>query len=298
MADVLTEREVKVVWKERGSGTFGQVFQGKYGGEEVAVKIFKTKCSKVMIQREIATLSSAKHPNIVLLHGSFVAKDDRLGVVMEWIPQTLDEALKSHQNLDLWKILVGTAKGIQYLHEKGILHRDIKSHNIMLTLTGEAKLSDFGTARAFKGTDSNWLKKVEKTMKVGTALFASPEVRRGANYGYPADIYSFGMTIKDIVSYYDHIEGNEAEFLETLSNSCTAKEDKRPTIQEILHLLKKNRGKFSTSTSINYVNSDSTESSSTKAKTGHKKRKITEEAERIFKKLKKNQNQASRSSRH
>ena len=88
--------------------------------------------------------------------------------------------------------------GLQYLHfEKEIVHRDIKSMNVLVTNNYGCKLTDFGTVRLL--SDSTKKQAAKITLEgIGTLRYMSPELRRGEEYGYPADIYSMGVVLFEI----------------------------------------------------------------------------------------------------
>jgi WD40 repeat protein/tRNA A-37 threonylcarbamoyl transferase component Bud32 len=140
-----------------------------------------------------------QHPNIVQVR-EFLFEQDRFYIVMEFIqgetlaqrlqqlgrPMTMGEADGTfHQALE----------GLGYAHTQGVVHRDVKPSNIMLTLEGVAKLTDFGIAR---GRDT--AKLTQTGMAVGTAAYMSPEQIQGAKIDHRSDIYSMGITLYEALT--------------------------------------------------------------------------------------------------
>ena len=100
--------------------------------------------------------------------------------------------LKVEQAID---IAIQVAKGLQTAHEKGVVHRDIKSGNIMLTSTDQAKITDFGLAKLSGQTT---LTKTDTTM--GTVAYMSPEQARGEMVDHRTDIWSFGVILYEMIT--------------------------------------------------------------------------------------------------
>lgn len=146
---------------------------------------------------EAKAAAALNHPNIATIHAIEEA-DDELFLVMEYIP---GKHLKDHiQGKPLpveeaKDIARQIAKGLWAAHQKGIVHRDIKSANIMSSGDGEVKIMDFGLAK-FRG--SAQLTQVGTT--VGTAAFMSPEQSRGGDVDQRTDIWSFGIVLYELMT--------------------------------------------------------------------------------------------------
>lgn len=186
-------------------GANGEVWRGEYAGQFVAIKRLLTDIRSdvraiEIFSREIRLGSSLEHPNIVRFIGLSWRSLAELSMVSEYLPMgDLARFLVSKESRALtWKneklsLASDIAKALVYLHSlvPVIIHRDLKSLNILLTATFEAKLSDFGLSRerSFEET---------MTMGVGTLLWTAPEVLRGDRYSEKADIYSFGIVLSEL----------------------------------------------------------------------------------------------------
>ena len=156
-----------------------------------ALKEFKT---------EVAALRKLPpHPNVVRLIGA--CTNPGMAIVYEYMPQgTLFHALRSKLTLSLddrLALALDCATGLQHLHANSILHRDIKSHNILLDLHQgrlRAKLGDLGCSRVLAETGDEAMAKTE----LGTAGYVAPEVLYGVPYAFPADVFSLGVLLYEI----------------------------------------------------------------------------------------------------
>ncbi|RLN56191.1 hypothetical protein BBJ29_003807 [Phytophthora kernoviae] len=188
-------------------GGYGMVYRGTYRGEAVAIKMLLPESRKTMRQinaflSEIKLMAAMEHPRIVRLIGVAWDSLSDLCSVTEFM-----EAgdLRSNLNYMEWhehrphgfdlekaRIALHVAHSLTYLHSLDplVLHRDLKSKNILLTANGDAKITDFGVSR-----ESN-----DRTMTagVGTSLWMAPEVMMGDRYGVSADIFSFGVVLSEL----------------------------------------------------------------------------------------------------
>ncbi|KAJ0054474.1 hypothetical protein Pint_00461 [Pistacia integerrima] len=160
----------------------------------------------VEFQSEIRTLAQVEHLNLVKLYGYLEYRDERI-VIVEYVPNgTLREHLDcAHGNiLDLaarLDIAIDVAHAITYLHmytDHPIIHRDIKSSNILLTENFRAKVTDFGFARLAADTDSGATH--VSTQVKGTAGYLDPEYLRTYQLTEKSDVYSFGVLLVELVS--------------------------------------------------------------------------------------------------
>ncbi|KAK3009619.1 hypothetical protein RJ639_013804, partial [Escallonia herrerae] len=194
-----------------GQGGFGTVYKGRLeDGTLVAVKRAK-KCIYdkhlgVEFQSEIRTLAQVEHINLIRYYGYLEHEDERIVVVEYAANGTLREHLDSlHANvLDLaarLDIAIDVAHAITYLHmytDHPIIHRDIKSSNILLTENLRAKVADFGFARL--ATDSNSDATHVSTQVKGTAGYLDPEYLRTYQLTDRSDVYSFGVLLVEVVT--------------------------------------------------------------------------------------------------
>ncbi|XP_062156178.1 calmodulin-binding receptor-like cytoplasmic kinase 2 [Alnus glutinosa] len=194
-----------------GQGGFGTVFKGRLeDGTVVAVKRAKKsvydKHLGVEFQSEIQTLAQVEHLNLVKFYGCLEHGDERI-VVVEYVPNgTLREHLDSiHGNmLDLaarLDVAIDVAHAVTYLHmytDHPIIHRDIKSSNILLTENFRAKVADFGFARLAADSDSGATH--VSTQVKGTAGYLDPEYLRTYQLTEKSDVYSFGVLLIELVT--------------------------------------------------------------------------------------------------
>lgn len=138
-------------------GAFGEVYRAKWRGNEVAVKVFSagqlSPEAQDAFKREVFVMNCLRHPNIVLLMGACHTLP-HLAIIMEFlVGGSLYSLLHIQKHRPKMEDIVSLAgdvcKGLQYLHSINILHRDLKSKNVLLTglLPCQAKLCDFGMAR-------------------------------------------------------------------------------------------------------------------------------------------------------
>lgn len=161
----------------------------EYAREESFVERFR---------REAQAAAKLNHPNIVAIYDWGKSKDSYF-IGMEYVKgQSLREKLKAEGTIDsdiLAEICADTASALQYAHENGIVHRDIKPGNILIKKNGKVKVTDFGIARA--GT-SEALTQTGSVM--GTATYFSPEQAQGYNVDGRSDIYSLGVVMYELAT--------------------------------------------------------------------------------------------------
>ena len=169
---------------------------------EVAIKflprfISANKEEHQRFEIEAQAAASLNHPNITTIH-SIEEVDDQLFIVMEYVDgKELKDKIKSGpiSTDELINITNQIADGLEAAHKKGIIHRDIKSSNIMITKDGKVKIMDFGLAKIKGGTE---LTKIGST--VGTAAYMSPEQTEGEEIDHRTDIWSFGVVLYEMLT--------------------------------------------------------------------------------------------------
>lgn len=150
-----------------GEGQFGSVYVGKYFGDYVAVKrqICDTGGVQEYLQREIKALKKLQHDHIMSFHGTYEVVDEStaervLYIVSEFCQGgDLLDLLSDHDQALGWKFRINVAaqaaSAIQYMHENNVIHRDIKSSNILMNREWHCKICDFGLAREVDVNSSN-----------------------------------------------------------------------------------------------------------------------------------------------
>ena len=197
-----------------GNGSYGEVKVVKHGGKEYAGKYFypclQSQQMKDSIKKECYRAFSIEHENIVKAVGLFYVGCERMVLVMELMSYSLSSLLNNDQdNLPesiKLQILHGVSKGLEFLHSKHIIHRDLTANNVLLTKTLKAKISDFGQAKCVQG---NVPIQARQTPLPGTEIYMPPEaigIQHDpsarqldlAEYSFPLDIFSFGVLILHI----------------------------------------------------------------------------------------------------
>ncbi|HUF08469.1 MAG TPA: protein kinase [Rhodothermales bacterium] len=148
--------------------------------------------------QEARAASCLDHPNVCNVHEIGEAADGQLFIAM-----TLYDGVPLNKKIeqaplpieDALDVAIQAAEGLQAAHEKGIVHRDIKSSNIMVTGKGRSVIMDFGLARASGGTTLTW---TGSTM--GTVPYMSPEQARGEKVDHRTDIWSFGIVLHEMIA--------------------------------------------------------------------------------------------------
>jgi len=182
-----------------GGGNFGQVSRGTYFGTEVAIKQLLDVDDKDMhkyIEREMATLRDMRHPNVVQFMGLSRNVTD-VYIVTEYIPGgDLRKLLKDETKEISWllraRIATDVAYAMTFLHSKGLIHRDLKSNNLLVAENGRIKVCDFGFSRK--------VNKGEIMTLCGTDEWMAPEVMCGDKYDEKADVFSYGMVLTELVT--------------------------------------------------------------------------------------------------
>eukprot|EP00249_Psilotum_nudum_P013826 c24534_g1_i1 orf=263-3379(+) len=193
--------------KERiGAGTFGTVHRADWHGLDVAVKIlieqdfYEEQLKEFM--REVAIMIRLRHPNIVLLMGA-VTKHPHFSIVTEYLPRgSLFRLLRKPRAREVlderrWiRMALDVAIGMNYLHQLNppIVHRDLKSPNLLVDKSWTVKVCDFGLSRlklnAFLSSRS----------AAGTPEWMAPEVLRGEPSNEKSDVYSFGVILWELAT--------------------------------------------------------------------------------------------------
>ncbi|KAF5782696.1 putative protein kinase RLK-Pelle-DLSV family [Helianthus annuus] len=193
-----------------GQGGFGSVYRGELSnGQEIAVKRLVEKSTQGVeeLKNEIILIAKLQHRNLVKLLGCCIEGDETM-LVYEYLPnKSLNNFIydKPTRKQLTWKkryhIIKGIARGLLYLHQDSrlrIIHRDLKTSNILLDSELNPKISDFGIARIF-GTDQ--MQEMTKRI-IGTYGYMSPEYAMTGHYSVKSDVYSFGVIVLEIISGY------------------------------------------------------------------------------------------------
>uniref|UniRef100_A0A0A9X2K4 non-specific serine/threonine protein kinase n=2 Tax=Lygus hesperus TaxID=30085 RepID=A0A0A9X2K4_LYGHE len=199
-----------------GSGSFGTVYKGHWHGS-VAIKTLNVKdpttAQLQAFKNEVAVLRKTRHVNILLFMG-YVSKP-QLAIVTQWcegssIYRHLHVQETKFDLLTLIDIARQTAQGMDYLHAKNIIHRDLKSNNIFLH-DMVVKIGDFGLATV----KSRWSGSKQFQQPTGSILWMAPEVIRmqeDSPYSFQSDVYAYGVVLYELLSGqlpYTHINNKD-----------------------------------------------------------------------------------------
>eukprot|EP01127_Copromyxa_protea_P018246 TRINITY_DN5698_c0_g2_i1.p1 TRINITY_DN5698_c0_g2~~TRINITY_DN5698_c0_g2_i1.p1 ORF type:complete len:755 (-),score=74.70 TRINITY_DN5698_c0_g2_i1:66-2300(-) len=232
-------------------GSFGVVFKGKAKGfsETIVIKDLEIQSQKSVDEwrKEISLMSTVKSPFVVDVFG-FCSNQKILTIVMEYMVngdlyQLLHKGTNAHPLSMLHRMRMARhcAMGLSVLHTQSIIHRDVKSMNILVTEDYSCKLTDFGCSKLVSD------RQVYNTINSGTPLWMAPEVKRG-QYSLPADIYSLGLVLYEIferkLPLYD--QNRQTVVLPKTFQSASVVmpclnpvPERRPTIHHVVKVLEK-----------------------------------------------------------
>ncbi|XP_018616499.1 serine/threonine-protein kinase Nek4 [Scleropages formosus] len=244
-----------------GKGSYGEVNLVKHrtDGKQYVIKKLNLRMSSKRERRaaeqEAQLLSQLRHPNIVTYRESWEGDDCHLYIVMGFceggdlyhkLKQQKGELLQERQVIE-WFVQIAMA--LQYLHEKHILHRDLKTQNIFLTKTNIIKVGDLGIARVLENQND-----MASTL-IGTPYYMSPELFSNKPYNYKSDVWALGCCVyematlkhafnaKDMNSLvYRIVEGKlpqmpskyNPQLGELIKSMLSKKPEERPDVKQIL----------------------------------------------------------------
>ena len=172
-------------------------------GRQVAVKVIRERYAEderfvARFRREARAAAALSHPNVVAVHDVGV-HDGSPFIVMEYVPgRTLAEILRDNGSLPPGRVAeIGeaVARALGAAHAAGIVHRDVKPGNVMVTADGRVKVLDFGIARALR-----WTPLTDTPAVQGTAEYMAPEYVRGGGADPRSDLYSLGVVLYELLT--------------------------------------------------------------------------------------------------
>ncbi|KAH6647319.1 kinase-like domain-containing protein [Truncatella angustata] len=192
-------REIYRGFTKIGQGASGGVYTGHERGSNRLVAIkqmnLEQQPKKDLIINEILVMKDSVHPNIVNFIDSYLSTGE-LWVIMEYMEGgSLTDVVTYNIMTEgqIASVCRETLKGLQHLHSKGVIHRDIKSDNILLSLDGNIKLTDFGFCAQINEAHN------KRTTMVGTPYWMAPEVVTRKEYGRKVDIWSLGIMAIEMI---------------------------------------------------------------------------------------------------
>ena len=191
-----------------GVGGMAEVYRARDEllGREVAVKVLSERLSSdrsfvERFRREAQAAANLSHPNIVSLY-DYGSEGATNFIVMEYIDgRSLGEVITQEAPLlpeRAAEIAADVAKALERAHNAGLVHRDIKPNNIMMTSSGQTKVTDFGIVRALGGETDQQM--TQTGMVIGTAAYLSPEQAQGSPVDARSDVYSLGCVLYEMLT--------------------------------------------------------------------------------------------------
>ena len=189
-----------------GTGGMAQVFRARDLMLErfVAIKMLRADYSadptvQVRFRQEAKSAANLSHPNIVTVH-DFGYDQGKLFIVMEHVPGTnlkvMIDNLGKFSPEDALPIMIQACAGLGYAHRAGIVHCDVKPHNILITPDHRVKVTDFGIARAISGIHPD----EQNDIVWGSPLYFSPEQAAGQAPSPASDVYSLGIVMYEMLT--------------------------------------------------------------------------------------------------
>ncbi|KAK3015546.1 hypothetical protein RJ639_006228 [Escallonia herrerae] len=187
-------------------GAFGKLYKGTYNGEDVAIKLLerpendleRAQLMEQQFQQEVMMLATLRHPNIVRFVGGcrkpmvwcIVTEYAKGGSVRQFLTK------RRHGSVPLKtavKQALDVARGMEYVHGLGLIHRDLKSDNLLISSDKSIKIADFGVARIEVQTEG-------MTPETGTYRWMAPEMIQHRPYTQKVDVYSFGIVLWELIT--------------------------------------------------------------------------------------------------
>ncbi|KAH1190497.1 Serine/threonine-protein kinase STY46 [Glycine max] len=183
------------------SGSYGELFKGVYCSQEVAIKVLKADHVNSELQREFAQevyiMRKVRHKNVVQFIGA-CTKPPGLCIVTEFMSGgSVYDYLHKQKGFfkfpTLLKVAIDVSKGMNYLHQHNIIHRDLKAANLLMDENCTVKVADFGVARVKAQSGV-------MTAETGTYRWMAPEVIEHKPYDHKADVFSFGIVLWELLT--------------------------------------------------------------------------------------------------
>ncbi|CAK85248.1 unnamed protein product (macronuclear) [Paramecium tetraurelia] len=198
-------KDIKII----GRGQFGIVYlvQQKSTQKEFAAKKIKGECSNT----ELDILFRLKHPNIINVYDCF-RDENQIILIMDYCQKgdlwnmiqyrILEGKNRGYIQKVVEQWLVQLLMGLAYIHDNNVIHRDLKSSNILIKEDGQLKIADFGVAKILGG------EKMAKTI-AGSPFYLSPEISQGQDYTFSSDLWSLGCILFEMCTLKRAFEGDQ-----------------------------------------------------------------------------------------
>ncbi|XXG71783.1 hypothetical protein AAC387_Pa07g1029 [Persea americana] len=183
------------------SGSFGDLYRGTYCSQDIAIKVFKPERINLDMQREFAQevyiMRKVRHKNVVQFIGA-CTRAPSLCIVTEYMSggsvyDFLHKQKGTFKLPSLLRVAIDVSKGMNYLHQNNIIHRDLKAANLLMDENEVVKVADFGVARV-------QIQSGVMTAETGTYRWMAPEVIEHKPYDHKADVFSFGIVLWELIT--------------------------------------------------------------------------------------------------
>ncbi|XP_068646104.1 serine/threonine-protein kinase STY46-like [Aristolochia californica] len=183
------------------SGSYGDLYRGTYCSQDVAIKVLKPERVNVDMQREFAQevyiMRKVRHKNVVQFIGA-CTRPPSLCIVTEYMSGgSVYDFLHKQKGVfklpSILKVAIDVSKGMNYLHQNNIIHRDLKAANLLMDENEVVKVADFGVARVQSQSGV-------MTAETGTYRWMAPEVIEHKPYDHKADVFSFGVVLWELLT--------------------------------------------------------------------------------------------------
>ncbi|TYI56200.1 hypothetical protein E1A91_D11G193100v1 [Gossypium mustelinum] len=191
-------RQLKI---EIASGSYADLYRGTYCSQEVAIKVLKPEqITREMLRefsQEVYIMRKIRHKNVVQFIGA-CTRSPNLCIVTEFMARgSIYDYLHKQRGVfklpSLLKVAVDVSKGMNYLHQNNIIHRDLKTANLLMDENQVVKVADFGVARVQSQSGV-------MTAETGTYRWMAPEVIEHKPYDHKADVFSFGISLWELLT--------------------------------------------------------------------------------------------------
>lgn len=246
-----SELSVANEWQKLSDGGYSEVYRARLLGAPVAVKAAtaRKKTSGESLMRELRYLhQTGPHPNIVQVYGAFSDCHGKLHLVLELARHCL-RSDRIAQQCDAVFVLAGVARALVRIHSMDIVHRDLKTRNILVAAENRALVIDFGLACHVREDSAQWIART-----VGTKKYRPPEMREGRPAHGAMDMFCYGLMIEKLLrqrrgmgespcSDAGRHERRDSKLLQDISQQCVNPEPPaRPTAWSVLLRLQHHMG--------------------------------------------------------
>ncbi|XP_057841092.1 serine/threonine-protein kinase STY8 isoform X1 [Cryptomeria japonica] len=200
--DCEVDRKLLKMERKVASGSCGDLYRGTYLGEDVAIKVLKQERLNEALEQEciqeIMILQNVRHKNVVRFIGA-CTKPPHICIITEYMSGgSLYDYLRRQEGPlqlpTLIKYAIDVSKGMEYLHENKIIHRDLKAANLLMDKNYVVKVADFGVARFLTQNNGTM------TAETGTYRWMAPEVINHQPYDQKADVFSFAIVLWELLT--------------------------------------------------------------------------------------------------